>query len=72
MPVLKCFGEDCTRFISVTMIPGGNPIALADPEKWATIYFRCASCGKAYCDRCVKKLSKTRCPSCGGELQRCS
>lgn len=71
MPVLRCFGENCARLISVSVIPGGNPAALSDPENWATIHFKCASCGENYCDRCVKKLSQTKCPSCGGKLQRC-
>lgn len=70
MPVLKCAGENCPRLISVSAIPGGNPVALSNPEMWATIHFECASCGKPYCDRCVKKSSGMSCPSCGGKLQR--
>jgi hypothetical protein len=72
VPTADCSGEGCTRYISISMIPGGNPEALSDPEKWATQYMRCAECGSYFCDRCLRKsrhkTSGLRCASCGGEL----
>ena len=74
MTVMGCSGEGCKRFISISVIPGGNPVAKADPEQWATEYRICTACGAHFCDRCVKKMSglfrKPKCSKCGGPLRR--
>jgi uncharacterized tellurite resistance protein B-like protein len=41
--------------ISVTTIPGGSPIAKAEPEVWATEWTRCFRCSSYTCDRCLQK-----------------
>ena len=48
--------------ISVSAVPGGNPVALADPEGWALEYGRCPTCNAHYCDRCIAKLAAPQCP----------
>lgn len=48
--------------ISVSAIPGGNPVAKNDPENWALEYGRCATCNAHWCDRCLKKLGAANCP----------
>lgn len=72
MACFDCSGDGCERYISVSIHPGGNPVALEDPEKWATEYMRCKQCGAHYCDRCLKKMGglfkKPACGKCGGEL----
>lgn len=71
MPVFPCSGPACERLISVSAIPGGNPTALAEPEKWAVVHSRCSQCSKRYCDRCVAKdptLSTGHCLACQGAL----
>ncbi len=30
----------CSKFISISQIPGGNPVAVADPDRWAATYGR--------------------------------
>ncbi|MEU0068291.1 tetratricopeptide repeat protein [Streptomyces sp. NPDC006332] len=76
MAVLSCFGWACERLISVSSLPGGNPVAAAEPEHWATQYFFCRECGEAFCDRCAtsrrgRTLSVVKsCGSCGGRLDR--
>ncbi len=72
MPVFPCSGPGCERLISVSAIPGGNPTALAEPEKWAIVHRRCGGCSKRYCDRCVAKdatLSVGKCLNCGSALE---
>jgi hypothetical protein len=57
--------------ISVSVVPGGNPTALADPERFATIHRACTSCGNRFCDRCIGKndvLLRGTCSSCGAKL----
>ena len=63
MTVLFCAGN-CPRVISVSAVPGGNPIALADPKNWAVNYVTCPSCERSWCDRCHTKLGADRCPDC--------
>jgi hypothetical protein len=78
MAVAVCAGARCQRLISISAIPGGNPVALADPERWATKYVRCQKCGKFFCDRCLKKLGgvfarllgRRKCSACGGSLSQ--
>jgi hypothetical protein len=59
MPVAQC--SSCGRGISISNIPGGNPVASA--EGWATTYKACV-CGRAYCDRCFDR--EPLCPECPG------
>jgi hypothetical protein len=66
MPVFTCSSGHCSRWISVSAIPGGNPTALADPERWATDYVRCAGCKRYLCDRCHRGEQCT----CGGKFYR--
>src|SRR5689334_1494008 len=56
MPAYACAGG-CVRMISVSAIPGGNPVAKNDPENWALDYGRCETCKSHYCDRCMAKLA---------------
>jgi hypothetical protein len=74
MPVAMCGTDGCGRLISISNIPGGNPVALADPERWATVYMVCGSCGTFFCDRCLKQMGgffkKAKCSKCGGELKK--
>jgi len=48
--------------ISVSAIPGGNPVAKAAPEEWALDYGRCTTCNAHWCDRCITKLGAPECP----------
>ncbi len=60
MTVLGC--DSCSRFISVSVNPEGNPIALEDPEHWAIVFGTCNNCGKSFCDRCIG--DSQQCPVC--------
>ena len=42
MAVRRCAG-DCGRIISISVIPGGNPTALADPRNWAVDHAACTA-----------------------------
>ncbi len=66
MAVLQCAG--CERFISVSAVPGGNPVALADPERWSVVKRVCEDCRKCFCDRCAPSV-RSPCPSCGGDFE---
>lgn len=72
MPVLGCSGWACEILISVSVVPGGNPAVLAEPEAWATEFAVCEDCKSYFCDRCVDKrrrrFSRSRCPDCSGKL----
>ncbi|MEV4008087.1 tetratricopeptide repeat protein [Actinomadura sp. NPDC049753] len=51
--------------------PGGNPVALRDPEAFAVEFMICDFCGNYFCDRCHASgslLRAPRCASCGGRL----
>lgn len=65
MPVLQCAG--CPRLISVSSVPGGNPVAKANPEQWSVVHTRCPGCGVSLCDRCAP-ASARRCKACGAAL----
>lgn len=56
--------------ISISVIPGGNPTALADPRNWAVDHAACATCRTMLCDRCVTALGTETCPADGGTLRR--
>ena len=71
MPVFYCSGPGCERMISVSAIPGGNPTALAEPDKFAIVHRRCSGCGKRFCDRCIDKSDQMKsgaCAACGSAL----
>ena len=63
--VLICGG--CQRLISVSQIPGGNPSAKANPDRWAVAYARC-DCGHLACDRCIS-AANGKCPNCGRRVR---
>ncbi len=71
MPVFSC-ARGCPRLISVSAIPGGSPVALADPEGYAVSYLECGGCHGKTCDRCAQKSPPLAaggpCPSCGQRL----
>ncbi|WP_168221327.1 tetratricopeptide repeat protein [Actinomadura sp. WMMA1423] len=69
--LLSCSGWACTRLISVSKVPGGNPVARQDPEGFAVEFMICDFCGENFCDRCHEpgsRLRAPRCTSCGGKL----
>lgn len=69
--ILSCAGWACTRLISVSKVPGGNPVARDDPEGFAVEFMICEECGATFCDRCHAPGSRfraPRCASCGGRL----
>ncbi|CNE73482.1 Predicted O-linked N-acetylglucosamine transferase%2C SPINDLY family [Mycobacterium tuberculosis] len=69
--ILSCAGWACTRLISVSKVPGGNPVARNDPEGFAIAFMICQDCRANYCDRCHAPGSRfraPRCASCGGKL----
>ena len=69
MAVLMCAG--CGILISVSRLPGGNPVARENPDKWATSHQTCGHCRIPYCDKCVKKrgglFRGAKC-DCGGSI----
>ena len=71
MPVYSC-ARGCSRLISVSSIPGGNSVALEDPEGFAATYLMCAECKAKTCDRCAGHSPILRgdssCPACQGTL----
>jgi hypothetical protein len=58
----------CNKLISISNIPGGNPIAKSDPDTWALAYGRCDRCGGVYCDKCIKD-NLDKCPGCGRSIK---
>jgi tetratricopeptide (TPR) repeat protein len=68
--ILSCSGWSCSRLISVSDVPGGNPVARDDPEHYSIDFLICPDCHSAFCDRCVPRspLHAARCKDCSGEL----
>jgi tetratricopeptide (TPR) repeat protein len=68
--VLSCSGWNCPRLISVSAIPGGNPVAQADPEHFSTTFAVCPDCHSTFCDRCVPRspFHLARCRDCLADL----
>jgi tetratricopeptide (TPR) repeat protein len=68
--VLSCSGWSCTRLISVSDVPGGNPVARHDPEHFSAAFLVCPDCHATFCDRCVPRspFHAARCKECSGEL----
>lgn len=65
MPVLECAA--CPRLISISRVPGGNPVARADPAKWSVLHTRCTGCGAHLCDGCAPASARD-CQACGAAL----
>lgn len=65
MPVLQCAA--CPRLVSISRVPGGNPVARADPAHWSVLHTRCAGCGACLCDRCAPASARA-CKACGAAL----
>ncbi|MFD0724251.1 DUF4253 domain-containing protein [Lysobacter brunescens] len=53
MTVYGCATPDCKRMISSSIVPGGSPIAHANPEQWSLFGFSCGACNAMRCDRCA-------------------
>ncbi len=72
MAVLKCSGWRCQRMISISWIPGWNPVARGDVEHFATSFVECSDCGRPFCDRCFtpRRLGRPTCRGCGGPLRK--
>ncbi|MFI5914076.1 tetratricopeptide repeat protein [Dactylosporangium sp. NPDC051541] len=69
--LLSCAGWRCQRMISISDIPGGNPVARNDPEHYSIKFQICPDCHKSFCDRCVAPktmLRAAKCRECGGKL----
>lgn len=73
MAVSICLEAGCGRMISLSALPGGNPVALANPERWAVLHAFCGLCGRCMCDRCIARrglpVSELRCVACGGHYR---
>jgi hypothetical protein len=54
--------------ISISLLPGGNPVARQYPDMFAAEYARCDRCNKTYCDRCVANAGG-KCPGCGKRVE---
>lgn len=66
MTIIGCHG--CHMCISISIMPGGNPLAKANPDKFTIKYGRCGRCGRTYCDKCI--MSKhNKCPGCGRSIE---
>ncbi|WP_194898608.1 tetratricopeptide repeat protein [Catenulispora pinisilvae] len=72
--LLKCTGENCERLLSVSRIPGGNPVVAQSPELVTADFLLCADCGAGLCDRCLAGktglFSQPQCAVCGGEMRK--
>lgn len=66
MPVGMC--GSCRRFISISLVPGGNPMAITHPDLFAATYAMCDRCHKPFCDQCVANAGG-KCPECGKRLE---
>ena len=53
----------CSKLISLSLIPEGNPVALKD-HHWAATYRSCDVCGQLYCEKCSEITPL--CPGCPG------
>ncbi|WP_432993486.1 tetratricopeptide repeat protein [Dactylosporangium sp. CA-233914] len=68
--LLACAGWRCQRMISVSDVPGGNPVARNDPEHFSIRFQICPDCHQTFCDQCAPKamLRASKCRECGGKL----
>lgn len=65
MPLGMC--GSCGKMISISRLPGGNPIAQRYPDMFAASFGRCDRCGRTYCDVCISN-SAGKCPECGKRI----
>lgn len=66
MPVSMC--AKCRKLISISNIPGGNPVAKANPDLWALEHGRCDRCEGVYCDKCIEE-NLNKCPGCSRNIK---
>jgi ankyrin repeat protein len=73
MGVMACMNKGCDIAISISRIPGGNPVALESPEEWSILHVTCSDCGFTLCDRCLSSflipIEELPCLHCGGTLE---
>jgi len=65
MALAMCAG--CSKMLSISRLPGGNPMAKAYPDMFAMAYGSCDRCDKRYCDQCINNAGG-KCPGCGKRL----
>ncbi len=65
MALAMCAG--CSKMLSISRLPGGNPMAKAYPDMFALAYGTCDRCDKRYCDQCIGSAGG-KCPGCGKRL----
>ncbi|MDT3443213.1 MULTISPECIES: tetratricopeptide repeat protein [unclassified Pseudofrankia] len=72
MAVYYCSAYFCDRMISVSMMPGGNPVAHANPGSFAGQHMICGDCKRRFCHQCVQAKARwfdaALCPRCLGTL----
>ncbi|WP_007507897.1 tetratricopeptide repeat protein [Pseudofrankia sp. EUN1h] len=72
MAVYYCSTNFCDRLISVSVIPGGNPVARANPGSFAGQHMICGDCKRRFCYQCVQAKARwfdaALCPRCLGTL----
>ena len=66
MPVSMC--SKCRKMISISNVPGGNPMAKANPGMWALAYGVCDRCKSIFCDKCIES-NAGKCPNCGRKIE---
>ncbi|MFF7250762.1 tetratricopeptide repeat protein [Embleya sp. NPDC008237] len=70
--ISSCAGEHCKRLVSLSEVPGGNPVALRDPEGFAVSFLICGDCKLTFCERCdprrIRLIRALPCGACGGKL----
>lgn len=65
MATIMCAGG-CDRLISVSAVPGGNPVARNDPAGYASQWSLCGSCRGFTCDQCLgRQQGRCRCGQAG-------
>ncbi|MBL7520314.1 tetratricopeptide repeat protein [Frankia sp. CNm7] len=72
MAVYYCSAYFCDRMISVSVIPGGNPVARANPGSFAGQHMICGDCKRRFCYQCVRanarRFDAALCSRCLGTL----
>jgi len=59
-----CACKSCGKLISLSAIPGSNPVAQKVPQTWANGFEQCPECGEAFCFECFVKSNF--CSACPG------
>ena len=67
MAVYGCSLPDCKRMISSSIVPGGSPVAHANPTQWSLFGFSCSACKAMHCDRCA--IRSVGACACGHSLR---